>query len=313
MTQINPSELSYPSQDGRTAIHALLWIPQSGEARAIIQITHGMEEYALRYQGFASYLAHHGFIVCAQDLLGHGRSVVSAEDLSCIPAKTGKDILIEDAHALRKIMTERYPNLPYIMFGHSMGSYLMRCYVARHGAHLAAAVLCGTGNIAPAMSSAGTLLARLIAKLKGERARSSLLARMGTGAYSSRIENPRTPLDWLSIDPAVVDDYIADPLCGIPFSAASYAVLTSLTKDAASSSMAKAVPQELPVFFIAGALDPVGDNGKGVEQAAQLLRDAGLSRVDVKLYEGLRHEILNEPAKQQVYTDVVAWIEEQIG
>lgn len=309
---VKATRVGFSSNDGKTQIKGIVWSPESAKIspKAIVQITHGMEEHIGRYVDFANYLASQGFVVCAADMLGHGMSTVDEEHLSCIPAENGVDVLIEDAHELRKTVAARYSQqTPYFMFGHSLGSYLMRVYLSRYGEGLAGVILCGTGQLSKVLSAGGNLLAKMIARSKGENHRSAFLENMGMGAYAKAVDNRRTDLDWLSIDPDVVDAYIADPLCGISFSVGAYATTTALTKEAASLKNAQQVPKELPVLFIAGDQDPVGDNGKGVVSAADLLRRAGVTQVDVKLYKGLRHEILNEPNKEEVYTDIVQWVE----
>ncbi len=307
------SQVGFRSFDGHSDINALLWTPPNilaHQLRAIIQIAHGMEEYIGRYEEFARFLCSQGFAVCAHDYIGHGGSVADESELSCIPARQGKHILLEDMHTLHMHMKARLPeNLPYILFGHSMGSFLVRSYITHYPEHLDAVIICGTGQQPPALSKMGNLLARFLAAVRGEEYRSTFLDNMGVGAYSKRIDNPRTSFDWLSVDEAVVDAYIADPLCGVLFTVGGYAALTDLTGEIASAASAEKVPKDLPVFLIAGALDPVGDFGKGVEQVADQLRNAGVLSVDVKLYDGLRHEILNEPSRQEVYRDVVEWIE----
>lgn len=303
-------QITYPSGDGKTTINAYLWAPQSNaRPKGIIQITHGMEEYALRYVDFAVFLSKQGYVVCIQDLLGHGKSVTSPERLSCIPMRNGKGVLIEDAHQLRMIVSSRFPeDVPYIMFGHSMGSFITRAYITYHGAGLSAAVICGSGQQPVWLSKAGNLLARLIGVLKGEDHKSPLLENLVTGSFSKAIENPRTNLDWLAVNDAVVDDYIADPLCGIPFSAGAHATLTALTAEIASPESARTTPTILPILFTAGELDPVGNMGEGVKESKELLEQNGVKHVDLKLYPGLRHEILNEVNKDEVYRDVVDWI-----
>lgn len=302
--------IAYPSSDGVTTINAYLWVPPHVvQPKGIIQITHGMEEYALRYAEFAEYLAGQGYVVCAQDLLGHGSSVVSPDRLSCLPMRNGKGILIEDAHQLRLIISQRFvADTPYIMFGHSMGSFITRAYVTYHGAGLTAAVICGSGKQPVWLSKAGHLLARAIGAIKGEDHKSLLLESLVTGSFSKMIDDPRTDLDWLAADDAVVDAYIADPLCGIPFSAGAHATLTALTAEVASAACAQATPPDLPFFFIAGELDPVGSMGKGVRESKELLEQGGVKQVDLKLYPGLRHEILNEKTRTEVYRDVVTWL-----
>ena len=142
---------------------------------------------------------------------------------------------------------------------------------------------------------------------------SKLLHNLADGAFSKAVKDARTPLDWLSTDPAVVDAYIADDLCGQTFTAGAYATLTSLTAEVATLDSALEIPSELPILLVAGALDPVGNKGRGVKSTAALFEKAGIKDVEVKLYQGMRHEILNEPGKQQVYDDVLAWIDRHIS
>ena len=181
--------------------------------------------------------------------------------------------------------------------------------MTRHGEGVAAVILCGTGQQPRLLSSAGRALSRLIAASKGERYRSPLVDSLGAGSFSKAIDGARTDVDWISTDEAVVDEYIADPACGQMFTVGGYAALTSLALEATDALRAALVPHGVPMFFIAGAEDPVGDRGRGVERAACEYRDAGVESVDVKLYEGMRHEILNEPDKERVYEDVASWLE----
>ena len=174
-------------------------------------------------------------------------------------------------------------------------------------------MICGTGNEPVVKSKMGHALASRVAAKQGERTRSNLLHNLADGAFSKDVKNARTPLDWLSTDPAIVDAYIADDLCGQKFTAGAYATLTSLTAEVATLDSALAIPSELPILFVAGALDPVGKKGRGVKSAASLFEKAGIKDVEVRLYKGMRHEILNEPGKQQVYDDVVDWMGRHMG
>ena len=275
--------LGYASHDGVSRIHALLWQPDKRTAvpRGIVQIVHGMAEHIDRYEPFARYLVSQGFVVCANDHVGHGKSVKDESDLGHIPLDAGADALIEDVHELRRLTASRYAGtVPYVLFGHSMGSFIARAYMTRHGEGVAAAILCGTGQQPRLLSSAGRALSRLIAASKGERYRSPLVDSLGAGSFSKAIDGARTDVDWISTDEAVVDEYIADPACGQMFTVGGYAALTSLALEATDAS-----------------------------RAACEYRDAGVESVDVKLYEGMRHEILNESDKERVYEDVASWLE----
>lgn len=315
-TAVSVAPVGFLSYDGVSTIKGQVWEPLKtrGAARStprgVIQIVHGMVEHVGRYDEFARFLVEQGFVVCAADHIGHGRSVSDPSELGCLPVD-GKETLIADVHELRRTVTSRYSRqTPYILFGHSMGSFIVRAYLARYGEGVFGAVICGTGQQPLALSKAGNALARFLARTKGPEYRSSLLDSMGVGAYAKQIKNSRTQHDWISTDPAVVDAYGADELCGAMFSVGGYATLTDLTAEVVSATCAEAVPKNIPLLFIAGALDPVGACGKGVKAAAGLMQRAGVQDVEVKLYEGMRHEILNEPGRAQVYADVVSWIEE---
>lgn len=303
----------YESHDGESQVAAYLWLPSDPEfsqtPRGIVQIAHGMCEHMLRYADFAAYLAGHGFAVCGNDHIGHGATQPDPRLRGCLPAHEGEDVLVEDVDALRELMEERFPGVPYFLFGHSMGSFIARVYLPRHGQGLAGAVICGTAFMPPMVSRLGSLFSRGVARVRGEGFRSTLLDSLGAGAYANQIEDARTPFDWLSTDPAVVDAYRADPRCGFMFSAGGYAVLTRLLADACSLYDALKVPKDLPILVVSGADDPVGSNGAGPRACAAQLRKAELVRVEEILYEGMRHEILNEPGHMRVYGDVLAWLE----
>lgn len=316
-------ELEHLSSDGVTTLRGKLWTsPAYGAAlgegpetpRALVQLTHGMAEYIARYDAFARFLAERGFVVFGQDMLGHGDSCPDADKLGCLPAQGGADILVSDMHSLRQLVQARFPGVPLVMYGHSMGSFMLRCYLGEHADGVACAVLSGTGNVAPATCKAGLFLARRIAKSKGADYRSSFLDGMGAGGYGKKIPDARTPLDWLSTDDAVVDAYIADERCGFMFSAGGYVTLITLTQRCSDPAFSEKYPLDLPLFFVAGDKDPVGECGKGVLAAAEAARAprqryATAAPVDVKLYEGMRHEIHNEKDKQQVWEDLASWME----
>lgn len=314
-TEAVATPVGFLSHDGASSIKGLLWKPaeKAGRAntspRGIVQLVHGMSEYVGRYDEFARFLVSQGFVVCGSDHVGHGKSVTDLADLGHMPTD-GKQVMIEDVHQLRTLVSARYArNTPYFIFGHSMGSFVARAYAARYGEGLAGTILCGTGNQPYLLSKGGNVLAHALVATKGPRHKSGLLDSLGAGAFAKKLDNPRTSLDWLSYNPDVVDAYIADELCGVTFSTSAYAALTDLTAEIVTRQWAAQVPVDMPVLFIAGADDPVGSWGKDVKAAASLLRDAGLNNIEVILYQGMRHEILNEDGRGQVHADVLEWIE----
>lgn len=318
---MNTTTLTYPSRDGQSTVHALLWEPAAvaagGEApRGLIQLVHGMSEHVERYEGFAAYLCEQGFAVCASDHVGHGKTASTAGDLGHMPLETGEDVLVADVHKLRQVALGvlskqadmRPNNIPYVIFGHSMGSFVVRVYITRHALGVRAAVLCGTGHQPRALTQAGKALTRTLARTRGERHVSALVDGLGAGAYGKQIENAQTDLDWLATDPEVVAEYQRDPFCGQPFTVGAYHTLLSLVADATDARLARGIPHGLPLLFIAGSDDPVGECGAGVHRAVEMYRKAGSERVDEKIYVGARHEILNEPIKDEVHRDVCTWL-----
>ncbi|MDO4536784.1 MAG: alpha/beta fold hydrolase [Coriobacteriales bacterium] len=312
--QAHRETVHFLSTDGKTQIRGIIWWPEEGvEPIGVVQMVHGMAEHIMRYEPFARYLNAQGFVACGHDHLGHGESVESHAKWGCLPAKDGKDILVGDVGKMRALMSKRVDaGLPYVLFGHSMGSFVVRSYISSCGQGLAGAVICGTGHVPPATSKAGNALARGIAKTRGEDHVSKLLFDMTVGAYSKAIENARTPLDWLSYNEANVDTYMADEACGFPFSAGGNATLTALTAQVCTPACCAHVPSDLPLLYIAGDADPVGDMGKGVQTAAQMARDAGSTDVTCTIYEHMRHEILNEDEHERVMDDVCSWIKARI-
>lgn len=307
--------ISYPSHDNASTIRALVWEPDDAarpdfSPRAVVQIVHGMSEHVERYAPFAEFLVGRGFVVCANDHVGHGKTA-GERDLGHMPLANGADVLVEDVHALREKVCERYPHARHVMFGHSMGSFVTRVYLTRHADGLSAAILCGTGQQPRIQTVAGRVITRLIAQIRGERHVSRFVDSLGAGAYGRAIKDARTDVDWISSDPDVVDEYIADPLCGQPFTVGAYATLASLVADATDARLARRVPKDLPLLFVAGAEDPVGDCGRGVARAVDEYRNAGVRLVEMGIYPGARHEILNEPCHEAVWHDVEEFLARQ--
>lgn len=307
-------ESSTLSSDGKSWLRVLVWLPDPVYSRrGAVQLVHGMAEHIERYDSFARFLAGLGYVVFGHDHIGHGKSVSDADELGHMPLRGGKEILLDDMLRARKTALElarEKDGLPLFLFGHSMGSFVARASIARNPEGLAGAVLSGTGNQPRALSLAGRTMAHILGMLRGAEYRSKMLDSMAIGAYSKAIKDARTENDWISTDPAVVDAYNADPLSGQMFSVGGYATLTDLTQEVVTKKSAAAVPGSLPLLFIAGEEDPVGSCGKDVEVAAELYRSQGVEDVRVVVYPHMRHEVLNEPNRSQVYSDVEQWFTE---
>ena len=323
-TSLDPIDFTFDSADGESAVHAVLWLPASlredraqgaGKSlgtfrpRAVVQLIHGMAEHIGRYDDFARCLARAGYLVCGHDHVGHGDTAPTAAHRGRMHPVHGGDALVADVQSLRLLVSQQVAaEVPYFMFGHSMGSLVLRNYLPRFGKGLAGAVLCGTANQPEVVAAAGNVLARAIVKVRGADYKSKLLHSLADGAYSHQVKDARTPFDWLSRDPAVVDAFIADERAGFIFSAGAYATLTELAARANSPAAYRATPHEVPLLFVAGDADPVGDCGRGVARAAESMERAGGEDVTLKLFPAMRHEILNEIGKEEVYDFVLEWI-----
>lgn len=301
----------FQSSTGRTSIHALKCVPDS-KPRAVVQIAHGIAEHIDRYRPFMEFLADNGFVVAGNDHLGHGKSIRVPEEQGFFAEKDGWWRVVDDMDKLHDIMSKEYPELPYVLFGHSMGSFLTRTYLIKHPDKYDGVILSGTGHQSPALVLGGNAAASVRAKLNGAMGDGAKLDSLAFGTYLNKIENPRTKFDWLSRDTEQVDKYIADPLCGFVGKIGLYRDMMQGIKFITDKKNIAQMNKEKPVYFMSGDGDPVGDYGKGVERAYKAFCDAGLHDVFMRLYPGGRHEMLNETNKEQVYQDILNWLNEKI-
>lgn len=304
-------EYTYPSATGVADIFARSWAPENGEIKGVLQIAHGMAEYGERYEELGEYLCKAGYAVIINDHVGHGRSIRSADDLGYFNGDRNKAGIgfVEDVHKLTLIAKEEFGK-PVVLMGHSMGSFVARHYITKYSADIAGAIICGTSGPNPA-TGAGILVASLIEKIKGSKFKSEFINGLAFGLYNKRFEG-RTPFDWLSVNKENIDKYIADDLCGFLFTVSGYKNLFEVLQFVSTNEWYGAVPSSLPMYLIAGSEDPVGTFGKGVKTVYDNLKGTGHTTVDIKLYDGLRHEIHNEDERFTVYSDIVRWCDSVI-
>ena len=298
----------YYDSCGAGKIHSCRWMPE-GTPKGIVQIVHGIAEFVERYDDFANFLTTHGFVVVAEDHMGHGQSIGGGSTQGFFTG--GWFAAVEDTMQLLKNTMAEFPGIPYILFGHSMGSFMARTILAKYpDSGLAGAVICGTGWQPRFALPVLIAVVEGLCKKKGEQKPDPALHKMIFGGYNNRIKNPRTDFDWLTRDEAIVDNYIAHPLCGfVP----ACGLLRDMMKGiyyVEQPENLQNMKKHLPVLFIAGEEDPVGPYGKGVEQAHKAFLKAGMVRTSIKLYPDCRHEILNELNRQEVYADVLAWLQQ---
>ena len=301
MIQCIPSVLT---SSAGPALDVRAWLPEV-PPMAVVQFVHGMSEHIDRYDAPARYLASRGYLVVGHTHLGHGPR---AEIKGYFARENGWQRLIDDVHALRLRTQKEYPRLPYFILGHSMGSFVVRCYLREHAAGLAGCMLSGTGCIPKGTAATGEIVSNLICHLGGAKKPSRLIDKLGFSASNKPFAPNRTPFDWLSRDERAVDRYIADPDCGFVFTASGYRDLfRGLLRLAELDEMRK-IPKDLPLLLFSGDQDPVGGMGEGVRQVAEEFRQAGLADVTVKLYPHARHETFNELNRDKVYSDLVQWL-----
>lgn len=301
--------LQFPSAGGGN-LHAVTVAP-SGTPKATVQFVHGMAEYIERYLPTMEALAAEGYLCCGHDHFGHGKSVTNPANLGHLHFKNGANHMIEDVKTVANYLAETYEGIPHILFGHSMGSFVVRCAAARYPDAFDGLIVCGTGGPNPALG-AGKALAATLRRVKGERGYSPFLYKMMFGAYNARCKE-ETDFAWLSVDPTNVDTYEADPLCGFAFTIGGIHSLLNVHGEANGKACFENTPKELPVLLIAGLDDPVGEYGDGVKTVFGEYRRAGVKKVALKLYENTRHEILNDVYKARVIADMCAWLGDIVG
>ncbi len=308
MSEVLFEELSFLSADGHTRVRGYVWKPSAGVPKGIIQLSHGMCEYVQRYEAWACRFVRQGYIFCGNDHLGHGRTAADPEELGYTAARGGADYLVEDLHTMSNLMRSAYPGVPLVLYGHSMGSFAARLYLVRYGEALSGALISGTAG--PGSPTGLALrLTRMLAKSKGAHHRSPFLSSLAFGAYNKHFQAENDTFSWLSRDPAVRKAYAADPYSCFLFTAAGFDTLFHLLDAVSDKKWADGVPKTLPVLVFSGDMDPVGGYGKGVKKVYERLRKAGCNAT-LKLYEGGRHEMHNELNRDEVFADLIAYLEE---
>lgn len=302
-------EFEFLSSTQQDLIYGKIWYPAE-EPQAILQIVHGMAEHIQRYSEFAQYLATNGILVIGHDQLGHGNSAKTIE-YGYFAEKDGDQHLLNDIHTVRMNFQKRYPKLPYFILGHSMGSYLVRWYLSEFGAGLAGAILMGTGQQPQAMVKVGMMIAQHREKKYGGFSHSVLLDRLIVDQLNRPFSNGETNKDWLTSDVEQVQKYLNDEKSGFYFTVNGYLNLLKIIAKIQESQTIEKTSKNVPLLFVSGADDPVGNAGKGVAQVIQRFEKSGLKKLTKLMYENCRHEILNEQNKQIVYGDILHWIQRE--
>ena len=303
---MNSYRKSYPSADKVNQISYRVWEPDSSP-RAIVQIVHGMQEYVDRYDDIAKFFCENGILVCGNDHLGHGDTAASEKDFGYFAKKNGDNLIVEDVNELHKIMREKYRHIPYIIFGHSMGSFVSRKLVIDHGEDIDALILSGTAGGGQPFGM-GIAVCNTIGFFRGFRHRSKLVSKIAFGKYNERFEG-NTGSEWVTNDHEKLMKYAGDPRCSFSFTVGGYRDMFKLLKYVNSDQWYNDFPKSMPVYLVCGENDPVGNYTQGVAEVAQKLEDAFVSNVTMKVYPGERHEVHNGLAAEQMFKDTLEWID----
>ena len=299
---MSKEELSLLSDDGYSLS---LCVYEAERAKANVMVVHGMEEYKERYDAFASFLQNHGYNVVLSDLRGHGKY---APLLSHIADKDGDKLILNDQKKIRKFMEEKFPDLPNMIFGHSMGTIITRDLLQECSNDFTKVALSGYVNPNGA-SGVAVALGNIVRAFKKGKGHSKMLTNLSTGSFNKAVKNPKTGSDWLSYNEENVQKYIDDPLCGVEFTVGSYCALFRLLNNMGKAKRYKNVNPELPFLLISGKDDPCTGGEKGRNASLKVLQKAGFKDFSIVTLDGMRHEILNELDKQKVYDEILKFFD----
>lgn len=290
------------------------WAPdEESEIKGVIQLHHGLGEHSMRYDRFGSILADNGYVLNAYDMRGHGKTAEKSEanktgKFGKLADKNGFNRVVEDLNEVIESLKKDYPEKKVILFGHSFGSFISQSYIEKYGKNINGCILCGTAGPRQLMMKAGNILANIVKLFRGGDSIVQFLSDLSFGNYNDKFENSTNPNDWLSANEFNVQMYDMDKWCGIPLTTSFFCDLTGGLYQIHKSKNMKKIPATLPVFFIYGEDDPVGDYGKTIHNLYDIYKANGLTNVSLKSYPGDRHEILNENDKETVENDVLEWI-----
>lgn len=307
------NEFYYPSVDGKTQIHAVEWKPET-EIKGVIQIAHGVTEYILRYENFAEFFTQKGFVVVGNDHLGHGQSIAPNGKPMYFGPNGSWNFVVKDIDTCKQMTKKKYPNVPYMILGFSLGSFLVRTYLIDYAQEpLDGAIIMGTGYIPNFKIAIAKMMANKEAKKVGEENTSPVIKSLTFETYNKLFKPNRTAFDWLCSNEEALDEYIKDPLRGENYSAGLFReMLTGMQYTAELKNIQK-MNKKIPIFLLSGDKDPVGEFGKGVIKTHEIFKKAGIEDVEIKLYPNLRHDILHEKCKDTIYNDIYLWLKKKMS
>jgi alpha-beta hydrolase superfamily lysophospholipase len=301
---------SFASQDG-AELKYLRWLPDT-KVKAVLQIVHGMAEHASRYDEFAHFLNENGYAVYACDLRGHGLTVASIENTGHFAESNGWDLVVKDCIKMNEIICKEQSGSPVFLLGHSMGSFIARDMISQNSEKYKGVILSGTSWNPLLLLVFGKMVAKIQKLFSGKKHKSKLLDKLSFGSFNSKFKPNRTAFDWLSRVPEFVDRYVKDEYCGFVCTAGFFDDMFGGIMKIQKSKIIRKTSSNLPVLLACGENDPVGNFTKGVKQVYKEYKNCGVKDIELKIYFQGRHEILNEINRNEVYADLLRWMEFRI-
>ncbi|WP_112181809.1 MULTISPECIES: alpha/beta hydrolase [Paraliobacillus] len=289
------------------SIYYQQWENPSIEPKAIMQIAHGMAEHIDRYDEFANFLVERGILVYGNDHRGHGQTG-KKYGTGYFDQANGFDKATNDLLTLTEMIKMRHPTLPIFLFGHSMGSFLVRNYLLKESNQLAGVILSGTGSEPKLITKIGKMIAKSQITSHGWNEPSNFLNKVVFGKYARYFKQRETAFDWLSRDQRNVKAYLDDPDTGFIPSASFFYDLFNGIEVIQDQKKIATIAKDLPFFFISGTNDPVGKFTKGVNKTIKQYQSKGINKIDFKFYQDARHELLHEINRQEVMEDIHKWL-----
>ncbi|MCD8188645.1 MAG: alpha/beta hydrolase [Clostridiales bacterium] len=310
---MNTKVISYPSADGRTTIHAVIWEPEEKPV-GILQISHGITEHIGRYERLAAAGTARGLVVCGNDHIGHGRSFSEEQPIRTYFGPEGSwKFLVQDTIEMSSMIRKAYPDLPLCLLGFSLGSFVVRNVLFQAPAYADAAVLAGTGQQSSLALAVARRIARSEATKHGYEAVTETISKLTYDGYNKKFAPVQSKFDWLLADESARAEFLRDPLRGEDFTVGAFAELLRGMGRSMDPKLAGQMKRHIPILLLSGEDDPVGDFGKGVKKTKRFLERQGVERVEMKLYPGLRHDIFHEARCGEIHQELIGWVLQNSG
>ncbi len=301
--------MHFESSDDTHTVHGDIYVPKDARVKGVLQLSHGMTDYVERYEELARFVTERGFVFAGHCHIGHGKSVASADELGFFALRYGVEILLDDMRLMNDLLKKRFDGVPIIVMGHSMGSFIARIFAAQNPDSVSALIIHGTSGPNKAVF-AGKALVRIMSAFKGKKYRSKFVKNLASRGYNKKFPKEEGANAWLTRDTELANKKLSDPLGNYTFTLSAYADLFRLVERANSKLWFEVYPKCMPTLIVSGDMDPVGGYGKGVRYVHSELLRRGHTALTLKLYEGARHELFNEINREEVFSDIVNWMEQ---